>query len=237
MTNVVDEFENPTESFKKSFGVLTVYVNRIQFAKGASYSIPGISGNDGKPFQFKGKQLSDAGNQTHVVLVLTKTTKEGTPYQVVKDCLTSDRGNGEPFQKIVRPSLVKAFGEHYGTVVGKQVPVLVEEVPYGEEYDATDQKTGASVKRQKKMFRIAQAFASYDEMKAAEHAYFAQFGTANGEIDTNALPPAEVMEMLASLYKTNTPDVFKNLITGAPEVEGYSIDAIVKQLEMEKGSF
>lgn len=237
MTNLNDEFEHPQARNKVSYGVLQVFVNSIQFTKGASYTIPGVVGNDGKPFEFRGKQLSDNGRVTHVVMVLTKETKEGATYQVIKDTLTSDPKSGDPFNNIVRPSLIKVFGEHYGSIRGQLIPVEVEEVPYGQPYDSVNTQTGATEQRTKKMFRVMQKFDSYEAMRAAEKAHFAQFASANGDVDPNALPDGEVMQMLSDLFSKNDEATFRNLVTGADEIKGYNLDTIVKKLQEEKASF
>lgn len=161
---------------KKLFGLLTTYVNFVKLESGASYTIPGVTQQDFETKdesakEFKGKRKLASGNADtaiHVVLVLTRESKEGNAYQTTKDYLAKDK----VWVKQIQPSFVKVVGAAVFAGMkantGLGIFVALDEFETGETFAGRDGNTVS-----KSAWRASAVYASEAEMKKAADAYFA----------------------------------------------------------------
>ncbi len=184
MNTIDSAFDAPevSSSKRRVFGLLTTYGTPIKFASGEGYSIPGVMKKDfdsqvSTERVFAGKQKLPAvveGGRVHIVLALTRFTKDGGSYQQVKDFLDNDK----VWAKQMQPSFVKVFGKPLsaGLKVNSGVGLFValEEAATNETFTGRD----GSVVTKSTWLAVAQ-YPDATTMQREADKYFGQFN--NGD--------------------------------------------------------
>lgn len=183
------------------FGEFKVYATPVELMSGASYEIPGIPDFTDKTAtkQWKGKAKVENhdGATRHIVMTLTQTSKEGEKYIRVKDYLN--------FDAYYKSDVLPTFKTN-GIQVEKSFFAEVEESESGKTYN------NHAIMN----WKVAKIFATEEEMKAAESAYFAQF--SNGETSPAAAgtPAIEIPE--GGVWDASTwPAMYDSFVTACSD--------------------
>lgn len=177
-------FEQPAAESegRMAFGALRVFTRKVNLTKGASYVLDALgidpdnpdsplnrlTYKDGNLYEFKGKQLAPAGNNTHVIVVITQRASDGRIYNNFRDFMYWDKDKS---QKVTMPSLRAFFGRLLEDVVAGNSAEVQAEIVEIQDKQWTRQA-----------FKIVKRFKDQAEREAAETAFFSQFQQTGAEV-------------------------------------------------------
>lgn len=173
-------FDKPAApSITTHFGTLRVITNQVELKKGASYIIDAlgidpdpdsqlnkITDDKGNLKEFRGKQLSPGGRNTHVIVIITTRNKDGLLYNACRDFMYWGK---DVCQRMTIPSLQAHFGHKLGGIFNKSAEVHAEAV------EIEDRGYFPQA------FRIVKVFKTQAEREVAEQAHFSQLHQAEAQ--------------------------------------------------------
>lgn len=251
------KFGSTSESSKiVRFGLFGFVVNQIMLESGAAYTVAGILNRENELRQFRGKRLATpqeiaksgkpTGNKLangkpelyksvvdHLIVLLRAKNREGGEYLKVYDVSCMEKSNKKENKKwtVLRKSLEVVFGAEYGKTVKPATtlkavswfPAQAEEIPTGETYEVTD---GTQDER---ALKFTKQFADEREMRAAESAYFAQFGNQDAAPDNGKGMSDDTYNKALKLFQALKGDEakFRNVIAKDATFTGQDADTLL----------